>query len=103
MKVIKILSDKIKEELHDAKSYAKMAIEYKEEYPELSRTLYNLSTQEMEHMNLLHNEVTAIIKKYRDTQGEPPPDMMAVYDYLHKEQIDMAIEVKTLQNMYKDS
>ena len=57
----------------------------------------------MEHMNLLHNEVTAIIKKYRDTQGEPPPDMMAVYDYLHKEQIDMAIEVKTLQNMYKDS
>ena len=103
MKVIKILSDKIKEELHDAKSYAKMAIEYKEEYPELSRTLYNLSTQEMEHMNLLHNEVTAIIKKYRDTQGEPPPDMMAVYDYLHREQIDMAIEVKTLQNMYKDS
>ena len=103
MKVIKILSDKIKEELCDAKSYAKMAIEYKEEYPELSRTLYNLSTQEMEHMNLLHNEVTAIIKKYRETQGEPPPEMLAVYDYLHKEQIDMAVEVKTLQNMYKES
>ena len=103
MKVIKILSDKIKEELCDAKSYAKLAIEYKEEYPELSRTLYNLSTQEMEHMNLLHNEVTAIIKKYRETKGDPPADMMAVYEYLHKEQIDMSVEVKTLQNMYKDS
>ena len=103
MNIIKILSDKIKEEIGDARSYASMALEYKDEYPELSRTLYNISTQEMEHMNLLHNEVTAIIKKYRDTQGEPPPDMMAVYDYLHREQIDMAIEVKTLQNMYKDS
>ena len=103
MKIIKILSEKIKEELHDAKSYASMAIEYKDEWPELSRTLYNLSTQEMEHMNLLHNEVASIIKKYRETNGEPPADMMAVYDYLHKEQIEKAVEVKTLQNMYKDS
>lgn len=103
MKIIKILSDKIKEEICDARSYAKMAIEYKDEWPELSRTLYNLSTQEMEHMNLLHNEVAAIIKKYRETNGEPPVEMMAVYDYLHKEQIDNAAEVKVLQNMYKES
>lgn len=103
MQIIKVLSDKIKEELNDSKSYAKMALEYKEEWPELSRTLYNLSAQEMEHMNLLHNEVAAIIRKYRETQGEPPVEMMAVYDYLHKEQIEMASEVKVLQNMYKET
>ena len=103
MKVIKVLSEKIKEELGDAKAYAKMAIEYKEEYPELSRTLYSLSTQEMEHMNRLHNEVTEIIRKYREQNGEPPADMMAVYEYLHKEQIDMAVEVKTMQAMYKEA
>ena len=103
MKVIKVLSEKIKEELCDAKSYAKLAIEYKDEYPELSRTLYSLSTQEMEHMNRLHTEVTEIIRKYRETNGEPPADMLAVYEYLHKEQIDMAVEVKTMQAMYKES
>ena len=103
MQIIKTLSEKIKEELHDAKSYANMALEYKDEYPELSRTLYNISTQEMEHMNLLHNEVAAIIKKYRETKGDPPADMLAVYNYLHKEQIEKAAEVKTLQNMYKES
>ena len=103
MKIIKILSEKIEEEIKDAKSYADMSIKYKEEYPELSRTLYTLSLQEMEHMNLLHNEVTTIIKRYRETNGEPPVEMMAVYDYLHNKQIENSLEVKTLQNMYKES
>ena len=103
MKIIEILSSKIEEEVCDAKSYVTMAMEYKEEYPELSRTLYNISTQEMEHMNLLHGEVTQIIKRYRETQGEPPADMMAVYEYIHKKQIDKSLEVKTLQAMYKES
>jgi len=103
MKIIETLSHKIEEELCDAKSYVTMAMEVKEEYPELSRTLYNISTQEMEHMNLLHGEVTQIIKRYRETQGEPPAEMLAVYDYLHKKEIEKSLEVKTLQTMYKES
>ena len=103
MKIIEILSEKIEEEICDAKSYIEMALKYKDEFPELSRTLFNLSSQEMEHMNMLHNEVTAIIKKYRETQGEPPVEMLAVYDYLHKKQIDKSAEVKMMQSMYRDS
>lgn len=103
MKIIRVLSDKITEEICDAKSYAKLALQYKDEYPELSRTFYGLSTQEMEHMNKLHVEVTDIIRKYREQNGEPPADMMAVYEYLHDEQIDKAAEVKNLQSMYRES
>ena len=91
------------EELCDAKAYAKMALEYKDEYPDLSRDLYNLSVQEMDHKSILHEKATEIIRRWRDANGEPPADMLAVYDYLHGKQIEKALEVRTLQNMYKES
>ena len=103
MKIIKTLSLKISEELCDAKEYAELALEYKDEYPDLARDLYNLSLQEMDHKTVLHNKVTEIIKQYRETKGEPPADMLAVYEYLHKRHIEKALEVKTLQAMYKES
>ena len=101
MKLIKVLSDKIKDELSDAKEYVTMALEYKEEYPELSRTLYNISTQEMEHMNMLHSAVVDIINKYRQELGEPPSEMLAVYNYLHERQIENAANAKAMQTLYK--
>ena len=66
MKIIKTLSDKIHEEICDAKAYAKLAIEYKDERPDLARSFYNLSLQEMDHMNVLHNAVTDIINRCTD-------------------------------------
>ena len=102
MKLIKVLSDKIKDELHDAREYVNMAITYKEDYPELSRTLYTISTQEMEHVNMLHNEVSAIIQKWRAENGEPPADMLAVYNYQHQEQIEDSKEIKLLQALFRE-
>ena len=78
-----------------------MALEEKDTHPELARTLYNISTQEMEHMSMLHNSVVEIIERYRVENGEPPAPMVAVYEYLHKKQIDAAAEVKSMQAMFK--
>ena len=101
MKLIQTLSDKISEEISDATSYAKMALEQKDERPDLARVLYNISVQEMEHMNMLHSAVVDIINKYRQEHGEPPSEMLAVYNYLHERQIENAANAKAMQTLYK--
>jgi len=101
MKLIKKLSDRIEEELEDAECYAKMAIEYRDEYPELARIANNLSAQELDHMSALHTIVVQTIDQYRRTNGEPPENMKAIYQYLHNKHIEHAAKVNVLRSMYK--
>jgi len=55
MKVIQCLSDQIAEEIEDAEKYAKCALTYKNEYPQLSETYYRIANEEITHMTLLHS------------------------------------------------
>ena len=103
MKLIEQLSEKISEEINDAKCYAQMALENREAHPALSDLLYTISTEEMGHMARLHTAVADIIEQYRKEKGEPPAAMLAVYDYLHKKQIANAAEVKNLQALFTES
>ena len=99
MKIIKCLAENIREEMHDAEKYAKMALEYKEQYPEMLDTFLTLSRQEVNHATMLHNHVERIIKDYRAKEGDPPAAMMAVYDWEHEKMIDNMAKVRVLQEL----
>ena len=101
MKIIKCLSELIDEELHDADKYIELAVKWKTEEPDTADLFYELSTEEMGHVDKLHEEVTELIEEYRKAHGEPPKDMMVLYEYLHEKHIGTATQIKVKQAMYK--
>ena len=100
MKTIRCLSFYIEDEIEDAEKYVRKALEYKDSERKLADLFFQLSTEEMKHMNLLHAEVVRIIEEFRKTHGDPPEGMMVMYDILHERHIEDAKAVKILQNMY---
>ena len=101
MEVIKKISHMIEDEIEGIKCYAKLAAELKDTYPEIAENMYRRSLQEEEHMKGDHDDVVRIIERYRRENGDPPQDMMAVYNYLHQEHIDAYAKAKAYQEVYK--
>lgn len=101
MEIIEHLQDQIDEEIHDSKKYIKCALKWKEKDDKLADTYYKLSVEEMGHMEKLHDEVVRIIENYKKEHGEPPSDMLAVYNYLHDKAIDKVADIKIMWSMYK--
>lgn len=101
MTEIKLLMEHIENELEDACTYAKLALEYKATDPEMAQLFYKLSGEEMTHMDALHKSVVSHIEAYKKLKGEAPEGMKALYDYLHKRHIEQAEKVANLQGMFK--
>ena len=96
MKIIAKIVDFIDDELEGAENYAECAMECKTEHPKLAAKLNELASEEMNHMRILHGEVTRLIEDYRVKNGEPPKEMLAIYNYEHKKQISRAAIIKQL-------
>lgn len=100
MEIIKTISEKIDEELHDAEKYIKCAFRVADEYPQLADTYYRLSLEEMNHVTMLHENVVKIINAIKQN-NEIPPGMQMLYDYLHERQIKWAAKIKAKQEDFK--
>ena len=100
MKIIKCIAEKIEEELHDADAYIDLAMSWKDEQPDAAKVFYELSLEEMGHVDKLHTEVNDLISAYRQETGEPPKDMLTLYNYLHEKHMAEAMRIKVKQGMY---
>lgn len=100
MEIIRKISEKIDEELHDAERYIKCAYKVEDDYPQLADTYYKLSLAEMEHVTMLHDSVVNIINEYKRTH-EVPEAMRVLYEYLHDRQIKWAAKIKAKQEQFK--
>ena len=101
MKIIKCLSELIEEELRDSDKYIDLAMRWKTDEPDTADLFAELSAEEMGHVDKLHEEVKELIEDYRKEHGEPPKEMLTLYEYLHEKHIGTAMQIKIKQSMYK--
>lgn len=101
MRIMELLHEHIGEELEDACTYIKLALEYKDSDPEMAQMFYKLSTEEIGHMEALHKSVVSHIEAYKRQKGEPPEGMKALYEFLHRKEIDKAEKIGNLQYLYR--
>lgn len=102
MTIIKNISEMIEEELEDAEKYAKDALMHKDDDRDLAQAFFELSTEELRHANILHEQVVRLIKKHRAEKGDPPAVMQAVWDYLHKKHIEEATEIRRYHEQFEN-
>ena len=93
-----MISEQIHDETDGAMHYAKNAVHYKEEYPELSRVYAEMAEQELTHANKLHDFVVKFITKVRE-MGEPPKYMLDMWEEEHHEIIEEVAKAKAMLAM----
>jgi len=50
---------------------------------------------------MLHESAVKIINEYKQQGEEVPPDMQAIYDYLHERHIKRYNEIKMIQTSFR--
>lgn len=101
MRIIKKMLGQIKDEMEIAREYAKCAVHYKQEYPTLAKVYYDMANDEMKHADMLHTEVVKLIEKQRAIET-PPPVMLELWDYEHKEYIEEYAIAKNMIVLYSN-
>ena len=98
MRVIKVLSEQICEELEDSNKYINSALTYKIQFPKLAETYIELANEEIGHAERLHKQVVSLIS---EIQVEIPKFMQELWEEKHIELITKTAELKTKIELYK--
>lgn len=96
MKILAEMVESIREELDDAEHYAKRAAQYKGTDDRVSSMYATMSSQELSHADMLHEQVVRLIQAQKETGHEPPAGMQHVWEWEHGRMIDRVAHVKVL-------
>lgn len=98
MRVIKVLSKQIEEELEDSNKYIDSALTYRTQFLKLAETYIELANEEIGHAERLHKQVVSLIS---EIQIEIPKFMQELWEEKHIELITKTAELKTKIELYK--
>lgn len=99
MTTLKRLFEQITEELNDSCCYIKWALNTRDEDNALSKLLYQLSDEELDHANRLND----IAKRMIADEEEASESMQMFFDYVREQHLKKIKEIKMCQSIYKEN
>lgn len=102
MKELKEIIRDIREKLEDAEKYAKEAVKHKEQYKSLADTYAQIAQDDMRQADMLHRHAMDMIETKERSGVEAPASMRAIWEYEHEKEVDKAMDVRRLLDMYKN-
>ncbi len=91
----------MEEEMQGAEEYIKCAMRYKDEDVMLAKMYSDMSADELKHALALHDAAVRLINEYKQKGEVVPPEMKAVYDYLHEKHMDRFNAIKLQQATFR--
>lgn len=103
MKMIKLLSDEIRENIHEAREKIKKAYEMRDKDKAIADWYKEMAAAHLKFNDTGHNIVVHMINEAREKMAGNPmlPGMIAVYDEIHADVVKEAAEVQAMISTYK--
>ena len=103
MKMIKVISDEIRENIHEAREKIKEAYKLREKDKAVADWYKEMAAAHLKFNDTGHNVVVHLINEAKEKMAGNPmmPGMMAVYEEIHADVAKDAAEVQAMISAYK--
>ena len=98
MRVIKKIIEHLDNTLDEANEYYTDYVMYKDEYPKVSMTALEMAKVHLDLYSKWHQVIVSLINDYKVTSGEPPKEMMTIWNYEHEKLIEHYEDLKSKIN-----
>ena len=103
MRILKEVINKMEDTLDEIEFYGEKASHLKAEHKSLADTFIKIAEIHIEVYKMLHDRAVALINEKKQNGAEPPPVMLAIWDYEHEKLIKEFNEAKYMIEEYKKS
>lgn len=107
MKNVQYDADRIRDELHDACRYIKLAISNKHDNQQWADRLYQMASQEYQHAMFWHDHAVYDIDEIKKKSPAVSTDLAKVmqdkWDEEHEHYMEKAAKFKALIDLYKET
>lgn len=101
MKILKHMIEKSEDTLDEIEWYAEKALHYKPEHKAIADVYNKIADMHVTIYEMLHKQMVDLIDEHRRMGHNPPPEMLAIWEYEHEKLIKEFAEAKTMVEEYK--